>query len=245
MKNMKYEAELRAMWIANLIKDSGTNGVVLGFSGGKDSAVVAALCKKAGVRLYGLVMPMGNSEEDARLAHVLGKHLEMDDLVFDIDMLDDLLGVYADVFHWGETGIEGPDKVTVGNLKARIRMTILYSYANQHNLLVAGTGNKSEYIMGYFTKWGDGACDFNPISDLTWTEVHKLGKELGIPEEILSRPSSAGLWPGQTDEEEMGVTYQEIDRYLAGKSISEESWKIIQKHINRSQHKRRGIKTYR
>jgi NAD+ synthase len=106
------------------------------------------------------------------------------------------------------------DKIALANLQARIRMCILYLCANTEDYLVCGTGNKSELTMGYFTKYGDGGVDILPLGDLTKTEVRKLAKELGIPQEIIDKPPSAGLWEGQTDEGEMGITYKMIDKVI-------------------------------
>jgi NAD+ synthase len=239
---MKWEAELRAEWVRKLVDESGASGVVLGFSGGKDSAVVAALCKRAGVNLYGLILPMGNSQSDEDMANLLAQHLDVP--AIRMDRLDDVVAAYAGVFHWDEADASPPDRVTLGNLKARIRMTVLYAYANQKNLLVAGTGNRSEAMVGYFTKWGDGAHDFNPIADLTWSQVRELAVELGIPQVILDRPSSAGLWEGQTDEEEMGVTYAEIDAWLAGKEVSSEARAILESRNRNAQHKLNSIRCF-
>ena len=106
------------------------------------------------------------------------------------------------------------DKLAIGNLKARIRMSIIYFYANSKNYLVSGTGNKSEILIGYFTKYGDGACDIEPIGDLYKTDVYKLAKYLNVPEEIINKPPRAGLWNNQTDEDEIGMTYELLDKIL-------------------------------
>lgn len=106
------------------------------------------------------------------------------------------------------------NNLAIGNLKARIRMSIIYYYANVKNYLVSGTGNKSEILIGYFTKFGDGACDIEPIGDLYKTDVYKLSKSLNVPQEIIDKPPRAGLWNNQTDEEEIGMTYELIDQIL-------------------------------
>ena len=123
-------------------------------------------------------------------------------------------------------------------------MVTLYLIAQSKNMLVVGTGNRSESHMGYFTKWGDGAHDFNPIADLTVTEIYEFLRYLKAPEAIITKAPSAGLFEGQTDESEMGITYAEIDSYLLQGEASEENKKIIEKYHARSEHKRRPIATY-
>ncbi|MBR6430004.1 MAG: NAD(+) synthase, partial [Oscillospiraceae bacterium] len=121
----------------------------------------------------------------------------------------------------------------------------LYTVAAAESRLVAGTGNRSESYMGYFTKWGDGASDFNPISDLTATEVFAFLRYLGAPASIVEKAPSAGLFDGQTDEQEMGVTYRAIDEYLTEGTAREEDRAVIERYHARSEHKRRPIPTYR
>ena len=106
------------------------------------------------------------------------------------------------------------NNLAIGNLKARIRMSIIYYYANAKNYLVSGTGNKSEILIGYFTKYGDGACDMEPIGDLYKGDVYRLSEYLGVPQEIIDKPPRAGLWNNQTDEEEIGMSYDLIDQIL-------------------------------
>ena len=143
------------------------------------------------------------------------------------------------------------DELSIGNLKARIRMTIIYYYANAKNYLVSGTGNKSEILIGYFTKYGDGACDIEPIGDLYKNDVYELAKFLNVPQEIVEKPPRAGLWNNQTDEEEIGMNYESIDQILyhycekglnddeiAKKlKIANNNVNMIIDKINRSEHK--------
>ena len=131
------------------------------------------------------------------------------------------------------------------NINPRLRMTTLYAYAYKHGYLVAGTGNRSEAMMGYFTKWGDGAYDFNPISDLTVTEVYELLRYLKAPSEIIDKAPSAGLYEGQTDEQEMGISYAEIDDYLLYQKGSPSAVEKIEKTILRTAHKRNVAKNYK
>ncbi|MFN3966799.1 MAG: NAD(+) synthase, partial [Endomicrobiia bacterium] len=126
-------------------------------------------------------------------------------------------------------------KIARGNLKPRLRMLVLYYFANKLNYLVAGTGNKSEIMMGYFTKYGDGGVDILPIGDLLKKDVIQLARKLEIPERIINKKPSAGLWPGQTDEEEMGITYKKLDKILESKSKNSKIENIIKK----TEHKRK------
>ena len=124
-------------------------------------------------------------------------------------------------------------------------MLTLYAVAAAENRLVAGTGNKSEAYVGNFTKWGDGAHDFNPIADLTVTEIYEFLRYLDAPKCVIEKAPSAALFDGQTDETEMGVTYAELDTYLSGSGISEEKKTIIERLHNASEHKRKGIAVYK
>ena len=223
-------------WIKQQVEESGKEGVVLGLSGGLDSAVTAALCKKAlgKDKVLGVIMPcysFSQDIEDAQLtATTLGIATEYIDLS---QVFDNLLEVLP----------EG-SKISQANLKPRLRMATLYYLASKLNYLVVGTGNKSEFMVGYFTKHGDGAVDIMPLADIYKTEVQELAKQLGIPEEIINKPPSAGLWEGQTDESEMGITYPELDRILKkmerGENIgSSPEEKLIKGMVDKTAHKRR------
>jgi NAD+ synthase len=133
----------------------------------------------------------------------------------------------------------GLNNPALANMAPRLRMTALYAVAASENRLVAGTGNRSEKYMGYFTKWGDGACDFNPIADLTVTEIYEFLQFLGVPGSIISKAPSAGLFDGQTDETEMGVTYRSIDSFLFTGTVNEHDRAIIEKYHRSSEHKRK------
>lgn len=231
-------AERISRWIRERVEEAGAEGVVLGISGGIDSAVTAVLAKKGlGDGVLGLIMPCHSDPTDVeharRLAAQFGVQTEYVDLT---PIFDSLLEV-----------LPPGDKVAVGNLKPRLRMTVLYYYANSRNYLVAGTGNKSELACGYFTKYGDGGVDILPLGDLFKTQVWELARELGIPEEIIVKPPSAGLWEGQTDEGEMGITYEELDQaILAIESgdtgqCNQEALACVRSMMAASQHKRAPI----
>ena len=126
----------------------------------------------------------------------------------------------------------------------RLRMITLYAIAASENRLVAGTGNRSEAYVGYFTKWGDGAHDFNPIADLTVTEIYEFLRYLKAPEYIINKVPSAALFDGQTDEGEMGITYNELDQYIAGENLDEDKCRVIELLHRKSEHKRKEIVKY-
>lgn len=193
-------------WIRQKVHDAGGAGVALGLSGGVDSAVVGGLAKMAlGDNVLGLIMPCHSDpidEEFARL--VASKFLIRVERVDLAPTFDSLLGV-----------LPPGDRMAVANLKPRLRMMTLYYHASRLGYLVAGTGNKSELSIGYFTKYGDGGVDILPIGDLLKTQVRELARELGVPEAVIERPPTAGLWAGQTDESEMGLTYEELDLAIA------------------------------
>ena len=137
------------------------------------------------------------------------------------------------------------NQMATSNIAPRLRMLTLYTIGAAEGRLVAGTGNRSEAYMGYFTKWGDGAYDFNPIADLTVTEIYEFLRYLNAPDCILRKPPSAALFDGQTDETEMGVTYAELDAFLAGERIPDDKRQRIERMHSASEHKRAGIAVYR
>lgn len=199
-------------FIRDQVDSSGTEGVVVGMSGGIDSSLTTALCVDAldSHQVLGLLMPTKVSlNEDMKDAQQLGHKL---------DILQEWIDIQSILKSFKEElgTREETDPVPVGNLIPRIRMTILYYYANSLNMLVAGTGNKSELLIGYFTKYGDGGADILPIGGLYKTQVRQLASFLHLPKQIISKKPSAGLWPGQTDEEEIGIDYETLDLILYG-----------------------------
>lgn len=192
------------VFIQKQVKKADASGVVIGISGGIDSAVVATLAVRAlgknNVHLVHVPESCNSIDRDAEdLATQLG--IEMPFIYLDPLILQfqkhcpDLFG----------------NRVNLGNLKARIRMIMLYGYANEFNLLVIGTTNYTELVLGYFTKFGDGGVDIEPILHLTKTRVRGIAKHIGVPQPIIDKAPSADLWEGQTDEKEMGFTYAEMD----------------------------------
>jgi len=206
-------------------------------SGGIDSAVVAVLCKTAFPKsTLGLLMPCHSHKDDLKHAMDLATAFNVETQFVDLSLLFES----AYVTFEGRTFEEKNKNLATANLKPRLRMLTLYYFANKMNYLVVGTGNRSELMMGYFTKYGDGGVDLLPIADLLKTEVRALAKELKIPEAIIKRAPSAGLWEGQTDEEEMGITYDELDNILLGKTagIAPQKVVMVQDRMKASEHKR-------
>lgn len=198
-------------WITQQVEAANMKGVVFGLSGGIDSAVVAGLAKRAlPQNSLGVIMPIHSNPEDREHALLVAE-------AFDLNVLDlDLSPVYDSFLKATEKGAEGYEVPRLGlaNVKPRLRMTTLYFYANIHSYLVLGTGNLSEYTVGYFTKYGDGGVDLMPIAGLVKEQVRNLAAYLGVPQPIIDKPPSAGLWADQTDENEMGITYAQLDQYI-------------------------------
>lgn len=199
-------------FINKIMVQSRSNGLVVGLSGGIDSSLAAYISAKTvdNDKIMGLIMPSETtSKEDVEDAILVANNLGIKKEIIPID---DLLEQFTKL-NVPSTSDEQIKKAKA-NLKARIRMIILYYHANSMNRLVLGTGNKSELCVGYFTKYGDGGVDLLPLGDLYKTDVQKIASYLKIPENIINKPPSAGLWQGQTDEDEMGITYPVLDKIL-------------------------------
>jgi NAD+ synthase len=200
-------------WIREQVDRADAKGIVVGLSGGVDSAVVAGLSRRAvGENVLGVLMPCHSQPTDAEYARLVAD-------TFDIKTVTVNLGPVYDTFVSALP--EGSD-LARANLKPRLRMATLYYIANTRNYLVAGTGNKTELTVGYFTKHGDGGVDILPLGDLYKWQVWQLAREIGVPGPVVHRPPTAGLWPGQTDEGEMGITYAALDAILAALAEGEE-----------------------
>ena len=240
MRDYALETEKRVAFIRERLADSGCKGIVFGNSGGKDSALVGILCKKACGNTVGVLMPCATKQNygrDTDDALMLAAQFDIESRTVDLTAVRE-----AHVAALGKA-VELTD-AAVSNIAPRLRMTTLYAIAHAENRLVAGTGNKSEIYMGYFTKWGDGSADFNPIADLTVTEIFEFLDYLEAPVSIRSKAPSAGLFEGQTDEAEMGVSYAAIDRYLAGGQVTEAERAVIERFHRISEHKRVGRMDY-
>lgn len=240
MRDYKAEFENRVAYIRNVVSGAGCKGIVFGNSGGKDCALVGILCKAACDNTLGVIMPCASKRNygaDADHGRILAESFNIESRTVDLSpareaMVEELRKV-AEL-----------NNAALTNIAPRLRMTTLYAIAAAENRLVAGTGNRSERHMGYFTKWGDGASDFNPISDLTATEVFEFLEYLKAPRCIIDKAPSAGLFDGQTDEAEMGVSYNAIDDYLLYGTVSERDKAIIDRYHARNEHKRRPISSF-
>lgn len=243
-ENVKQYCDEIGEWIKINVENAKANGVVLGMSSGVDCSTVARLCQNAGINTHLVLMPYGedmNKSQNYSDAMELINKFNFDYHIFDIKPAVDSIQIPSDsdiLKGANTTNIE----LSKANIRPRVRMTYLYQYAQINNLLVIGTGNLSECTVGYFTKWGDGACDINPMRFITKREVYILAKYLQVPECIINKKPSAGLWEGQTDEEELGIKYEQIDEFiLNGTSGDEEVDKVIKIKNERSIHKLKQI----
>ena len=208
IKNQDYRKIIQSIevFLKNKISQSNASGVIFGLSGGIDSVVVAYLCsnvfKKNALALImpdSKISPKTETQDALKIAGDLG----LDYKLLDINPIHASFSKYLE-----------PNEIALGNLRARIRAGILYYYANAKNYLVVGTSDKSEYLIGYFTKFGDGSSDLMPIATLYKTQVKELAKTLGVPDSIISKKSSPHLWKEHTAKEEIGFSYEEIDPVL-------------------------------
>jgi len=211
-------------WIRNKVEEAGTKGCVLGISGGVDSAVVAALCSKAVPgKVLGLHMPCYSLPQDTADARLIAETFEIMYAEVNLEKAyDSMLKTLTELratqgmqeFETKHLIAQESEKLAASNVKPRLRMITLYYFAKLYNFLVVGTGNKSELEVGYFTKYGDGGVDILPLGGLVKSQVWELAKHLGVPDTIIRKPPTAGLWTGQTDEGELGFTYRQLDQVL-------------------------------
>ena len=222
--NVEELAEKLVSWIRERTLAGGRKGVVLGMSGGLDSSVAAVLCQRVFPQnTLGVLIPCYSSPEDERHALAVANKFSIPTKTVVLDsVFDTLLKILPD-----ENADTVASRLAKSNLKVRLRMLTLYYFANQLGYIVVGSSNRSELSTGYFTKYGDGGVDIIPLGNLVKRQVRELAGFLGIPEEIINKPPSAGLWPGQTDEGELGFSYDELDHYLVTGQASDEVRKKI------------------
>jgi NAD+ synthase len=240
MRDYQKEFDSRVAFIRDIVAKSGAKGIVYGNSGGKDSALVGILCKAACDNTVGILMPCSSARN-------FGIDLDDGKEVAQQYNIETRLVDLTPVREQAVQAIGGATEITpaaLANIAPRLRMTTLYTVAGSEGRLVAGTGNRSEAYMGYFTKWGDGAYDLNPIADLTVTEIYEFLAFLNAPMAVRTKAPSAGLFEGQTDETEMGITYAAIDDYLLNGKATEADKKILDRFHNASEHKRQPVANY-
>ncbi len=234
MRDYQEELKNRIRFLREVLENSGAKGFVYGNSGGKDSVLVGILCSMVTDNVLGVMMPCQskrNFEEDMQDAMAVAEQYHIDTITVDLS------DVKTSICTQMEKAVEITDTAK-SNIAPRLRMTTLYAIAQSRGALVAGTGNRSEAYMGYFTKWGDGAYDVNPISDLTVGEIYEFLEFLKAPENIIQKAPSAGLFEGQTDEAEMGVKYSQIDEFILHRTGDEQAIRKITAVHSRTEHKR-------
>jgi NAD+ synthase len=235
-------------FIARKVDEAGAEGVVVGLSGGIDSATASALAVEAlgADAVHGLVMPTGVSD-DENMSDA-ERHARDFGIGYDVVEIQPVVDAFLDGH---PNGVD--DTEAVGNLAARVRMCYNYLVANEDSLLVLGTGNRSEMLVGYYTKYGDGGVDILPVGGLYKTEVREVARELGVSEDVIEKTPTAGLWEGQTDEEELGAPYADVDDFLRAyvdgdasveeardsAGIGEETARRLVNLYQRSEHKRK------
>jgi NAD+ synthase len=225
-------------WIKERVKFCRAKGLVLGLSGGIDSCVTAALAREAlgQSKVLALLLPCHSHKSDLKDAQAVARKFGINTKIVDLTKIYDALVKI----------LPPADRITRANIRPRLRMIVLYYFARKLNYLVCGTSNKSEIMAGYFTKYGDGASDIIPLGDLYKTQVRKLARELKIPQAIIDKAPTAGLWQGQTDEAEMGISYPELDDILSclekGKSraLPKKNIEKVKWMIKATGHKRQG-----
>ncbi|MFC4022655.1 NAD(+) synthase [Oceanobacillus longus] len=240
---MEKEVNAIVEWLQDQVKLAGVDGLLVGVSGGLDSAVVANLIKRACPdNSLGVLMPIYTSDADLDDAKNVIEQCKIDSMTVDLTKTHNVM--YEQI----QNGLkekdefnEANDRLAGANLRARLRMSTLYTLATNYNYMVVGTDNAAEWYTGYFTKYGDGGVDILPVVEYTKTEVREMAKYLEVPQQIVTKKPSADLWEDQTDESEMGVSYDTIDTYLKGNKISDEDKEIIENLHKRSAHKREAL----
>lgn len=237
-----------AGWLREQVTAAGARGIVVGLSGGVDSAVVARVAQMSmGDAVVAVIMPAHSDPQDEQDARLVAERFTLPTMTVDLaEPYDALLaqvqrGLQPLPGGASTTAGDAAYRLALANIKPRLRMATLYVVANRLNYLVAGTGNRSEISIGYYTKYGDGGVDLLPLGSLLKSDVRALARELDVPTRIIDKAPSAGLWLGQTDEGEMGFTYAELERYLreGPESLAPALVMKIERLVRASEHKRR------
>ncbi|MEC5422056.1 NAD(+) synthase [Virgibacillus sp. C22-A2] len=240
---MEQQVDKIVKWLQDRVKEAGVNGLLVGVSGGLDSAVVAHLIKRAFPEgSLGVMLPIHTKESDMVHARKVIESCEISSMT--VDLTDTHQAMYEQItkelHDKNEFNVDN-DQLAGANLRARLRMSALYSLATNYNYLVVGTDNASEWYTGYFTKYGDGGADILPLVDFTKQEVREMAAFLGVPDDVVGKKPSADLWEGQTDEDEMGTTYDIIDAFIKGEEVPEKDKKLIESMHKRTAHKREPL----
>lgn len=231
MENINLTVDKLVEWLKEKVKEAKAEGLVFGLSGGIDSAVIAGIAKKAFPdNSLGIIMPCHSDPIDEEHGVLVAEKLNLKTARVDLSNSFDVL--------LNSMTVENKNKMAISNLKPRLRMTTLYYFAQNNNYLVVGSSNKSEFTVGYFTKHGDSGVDLLPLASFVKSEIRELAKVLGIPDIIIEKPPTAGLWANQTDESEMGFSYNILDNYIKTGEGPEEIVKKIKKMNTISEHKR-------
>ena len=234
---MKEVVDNLVEWLRDSVKEANCKGIVYGLSGGVDSAVIAALSKLAfGDESLAIMMPINSSFEDEIDAKLVIDKFNLNAIKVDLSR------TYSEFVEVVE---KGDNQMAYANVKPRLRMITLYYYAQLKGYLVVGTSNKSEFTVGYFTKYGDSGSDLMPLVDFTKKEIFELARYLEIPDKIIQKPPSAGLFEDQTDEDEMGFTYSDLEKYINNEKIDERIEEKINRMVKISEHKRNFAKGFR
>ncbi|WP_200966234.1 ammonia-dependent NAD(+) synthetase [Insulibacter thermoxylanivorax] len=249
--DVEEEVRRRVDWLKKHVLETKTSGLLIAISGGLDSAVAAALCKRATDELseetgqeyitLGVYQPYGE-QEDIGDSYEIAEALQLDHTVETniVEAVDEIV-LETEVAFRSLGKPRHLSKAAKGNVKARTRMVIQYALAFDLNLLVVGTDHAAENITGFYTKWGDGAADLMPLASLNKRQVAMLAEYLGVPERVINKVPTAGLWDGQTDEEELGLSYDIINDYLEGKEIDPQAREKLEQQYLRTEHKRSPI----